>query len=70
MKRYKVVQDARGYWGIWDREANYFAAWGYNSSTGADLLDEIIYYAWELNSGKGNREEFVWDGEYLPKGKA
>lgn len=68
MKRYKVVQDARGYWGIWDTEADDFAHWGYNLSTGADCLDEIIYYAWKLNSDiSHDREEFSWDGEYLPR---
>lgn len=71
MKRYKVVQDARGHWGIWDTEADDFASWGYRHWTGAKSLDEINYYAGELNTDiKYDREEFEWDGKYLPRGKA
>lgn len=70
MKRYTVVQDARGYWGIWDRPCEDFASWGDGYQTGAECLDEMIYYSWELNTGVATREEFSWDGEYLPRKEA
>ncbi len=70
MKRYKVVQDARGYWGIWDRENEDFASWGDGSWAGAECLDEIIHYAGELNAGVSVRGEFSWDGKYLPREEA
>lgn len=71
MKRYKVVQDARGHWGIWDTEADDFASWGSNLSndSGAWALDDIVYYATLLNSEEDDRESFGWDDEYLPREK-
>lgn len=67
MKRYKVVQDARGYWGIWDTEAEDFASWGSGMSTGAWILDDIVYYAGDLNREDAERDMFEWDGVYLPR---
>lgn len=71
MKRYKVVQDARGHWGIWDTEADDFASWGsdFGKESGAWPLDDIVYYAVLLNTGKGDRETFDWDGEFIPREK-
>lgn len=72
MKRYKVVQDARGYWGIVDTFGMDFASWGSTEDTGAWALDEIVYYAGNLNTFDDvrEREEFSWDGEYLPRAEA
>lgn len=70
-KRYRVVQDARGYWGIWDREAEDFASWGYPGYTGSDDFYYIFDNAEGLNQGYGPpRKEFEWDGEYLPRAEA
>ena len=70
MKRYKVVQDARGYWGIWDREADDFASWGYPGDPGAEDIDYIVEDSSMLNSGQMAKEIFDWDGEYLPRENA
>lgn len=66
-KRYKVVQDARGYWGIWDTEADDFASWGYSKETGAEDHYYVFENAGRLNHGYWTREEFEWDGAYLPR---
>ena len=64
MKRYRVVQDGRGEWGVWDTHDTVlgFASWGdiARGYTGADCLDEIVYYAAELNTGVASRDEFAW----------
>lgn len=69
MKRYKVVQDARGHWGIWDTEADDFASWGddFLKESGAWALDDIVYYAGLLNTDNDDRESFEWDGVYIPR---
>lgn len=71
MKRYRVVQDARGHWGIWDTEDDDFASWGsyLRDDSGAWALEDIVYYAGILNTFDDVRErqEFEWDGEYLPR---
>lgn len=68
MKRYKVVQDARGHWGIWDTEADDFASWGENASVNlARVLEGMVHYAGLLNTDNDDRESFGWDGEYLPR---
>ncbi len=68
MKRYKVVQDARGYWGIWDTEANDFASWGIGShDTGAEEYYYIFENTARLNRGYWTRKKFEWDGKYLPR---
>lgn len=67
-KRYKVVQDARGHWGIWDTEEGDFASWGEDPYTGAEFWEEIILYSQGLNFDNWrDREEFEWDGEYFPR---
>lgn len=69
MKRYKVVQDARGYWGIWDREDDDFASWGYLGDSGAEYVYSIFVTSSMLNSGQIATEGFYW-GEYLPRENA
>lgn len=67
MKRYKVVQDDRGHWGIWDTEADDFASWG---EWGAWAVSEMVRFAGHLNSDDSDRRFFRWDGEYLPRAEA
>lgn len=69
-KRYKVVQDARGYWGIWDRETDDFASWGYPYNSGAWALRIMAIFSTTLNLNEVHRNVFEWDGEYLPRGEA
>lgn len=69
-KRYKVVQDARGYWGIWDRENEDFASWGDPLWTGAECIDDMVHWAAKLNSWDASHDEFGWTGEYLPRENA
>lgn len=67
MKRFKVVQDAKGEWGIYDardpwREAS-FASWGKKH---CDRLDEIVDWAIKLNKGTAKAQDFHWTW-YYPK---
>lgn len=72
MKRYKVVQDARGHWGILDTHHQDFASWGYPGDPGDSGAEDVYYiieYASILNSGQSTKENFDWDG-YLPREEA
>lgn len=76
MNRYKVVQDGNGEWGILDLRAEEarlpgFASWAYedldeNRTSGAEMLDEIVYWAGELNTGEQPRLAFGWT-PYTPR---
>lgn len=70
MKRYYVLQDARGYWGIRDTGkcplSEVFASWGNHAYSGAELLDEIVTWARKLNQGISEKDKFAW-GFYEPR---
>ena len=59
-KRFKVVQDARGRWGIhnttdpWQEGA--FASWG----KGYPEHSEIVHWAIALNEGTAHVRDFHW----------
>lgn len=69
-KRYKVVQDANGNWGIYDgidpwHEAS-FASYGPHS----DLLDLIVDTAVDLNRGATKGVHLSWQWYYPRPGVA
>ncbi|QWS69473.1 hypothetical protein SEA_NECROPHOXINUS_111 [Microbacterium phage Necrophoxinus] len=70
-KRFKVVQDAWGVWGILDTVAlefgmGAFAGWGGVSRVHSFWLSEIVRFAAKLNAGTQDKYTFDWD-EYTPR---
>ncbi|AXH50262.1 hypothetical protein SEA_MUSETTA_107 [Microbacterium phage Musetta] len=70
-KRFKVVRDADGEWGILDTVAAEFdgvpafASWGaYEGVT--YWMDEIVDWAANLNTRDAPRDDFSWS-EYVPR---
>ncbi|AXC36332.1 hypothetical protein SEA_FORK_106 [Microbacterium phage Fork] len=70
-KRFKVVRDADGDWGILDTVAAEFdgvpafASWGaYKGVT--YWVDEIVDWAANLNTRDALRDDFSWS-EYVPR---
>lgn len=77
MKRFKVVQDASGDWGILDMMAltfrhlmpnlHPFAAYGIQKGEATKYMSTIIHDAVKLNAGIYNRRQFSWE-DYEERG--
>lgn len=76
-KRFKVVQDATGDWGILDTLAlqfkseaiHEFAPYGFTDGTAHKWMKVIHEHAIDLNKGTMDRDEFSWD-KYEPVARA
>lgn len=74
MKRFKVVQDASGDWGILDTltlgfqpgTIDGFAGYGFPYGTVGKWIHLIREHAISLNAGKMDRDEFSWSA-YEPR---
>lgn len=59
VKRFKVVQDARGYWGVLDTaDGITFAAW--ENHEDYRIWPEVLDWAIKLNAGTTDIDDFWW----------
>jgi len=68
IKRYKVVQDANGTWGVVDTKKELFAPW--DGCPGHKWVEQIVRWALLLNTRQAKKKALYWVDYYRRREEA